>query len=319
MINCKICQKELKSWRALSYHIKLHNLTSKEYYDCFNTRSYCEVCGKPTRFVSISTGYKSACSNRCAAIFSIEKRKHTCLQKYGVDNPAKSSEIRQKISSTTKLHYKPAKNQRGGYSKQTHITKEINAAKYEKEHNCTRIGKLIQQYGQGWLTIKNSISTIHINGYTFVNNADIHKIQDYCKIKSITEDDLYKFVNNLCKAVHNTKSIIKPYELDIYVPSLKLAVEYNSTWYHSVENGCSIDYHLNKSLLCREKGIRLIHIYEFEDLDIQKQLLKDLILGIDNYPKEDFNKNNLIITVPKSTLIYTSNRGYHVYGAGKLY
>ena len=72
-----------------------------------------------------------------------------------------------------------------------------------------------------------------------------------------------------------------------------------------------------KSLLCREKNIRLIHIYEFEDLDQQIKLLQDLILGQDNYPKEDFNKNNLIDSIPKPEIIYQSDR-YTIYGAGPL-
>ena len=92
---------------------------------------------------------------------------------------------------------------------------------------------------------------------------------------------------------------------------------YNGNYWHSSINKHK-NYHLIKSLLCREKGIRLIHIYEFEDLDQQKQLLKDLILGRDNYPKNDFNKNNLINNIPEPEIIY-QNDGYFIYGAGKLY
>ena len=80
----------------------------------------------------------------------------------------------------------------------------------------------------------------------------------------------------------------------------------------------SINYHLNKSLLCRQLGIRLIHIYEFESYQTQLQLLKDLILGIDNYPKNDFNKNNLIKKIPNPEIIYNDGSNI-IYGAGKLY
>lgn len=73
-----------------------------------------------------------------------------------------------------------------------------------------------------------------------------------------------------------------------------------------------------KSLLCRDNGIRLIHIYEFEDLNEQLKLLKSLILGKNNYPKNDFNKNNLILKVPEPEIIYKDNN-YTIYGAGKLY
>ena len=65
--------------------------------------------------------------------------------------------------------------------------------------------------------------------------------------------------------------------IDIYLPDLKLGIEFNGTYWHCIENGTPKDLHLKKSLLCRAKGIRLIHIYEFEDFEKQKKLLKDLI------------------------------------------
>ena len=74
-----------------------------------------------------------------------------------------------------------------------------------------------------------------------------------------------------------------------------------------------------KSKLCRDKNIRLIHIYEFEDLTIQKQLLKDLILGQDNYPKNDYNKNNLLNGFDKVKPEIINTKYEIVYGVGKLY
>lgn len=85
----------------------------------------------------------------------------------------------------------------------------------------------------------------------------------------------------------------------------------------TIHNIKSKEYHLNKSIKCRQKNIRLIHIYEFENLDEQLKLLKNLILGIDNYPKEDFNKNNLTNNIPQPEIIYQDNR-LTVYGAGPL-
>jgi hypothetical protein len=69
--------------------------------------------------------------------------------------------------------------------------------------------------------------------------------------------------------------------------------------------------------MCRNKCIRLIHIYEFEDFNIQIYKLNSLLNGIDLYNEKDFNKNNFG-KIPKPVLIHTSERNYHVYGAGKL-
>lgn len=82
--------------------------------------------------------------------------------------------------------------------------------------------------------------------------------------------------------------------------------------------GTAKNYHLKKSLTCRDKGIRLIHIYDIEDFDKQCQLLLQLINGNDLYNSFDFNKNNLLENIPKPTLIYNDGR-LRVYGAGKLY
>ena len=88
-------------------------------------------------------------------------------------------------------------------------------------------------------------------------------------------------------------------------------------YFHSSLANTPKNYHLEKSLLCREKNIRLIHIYEFEDIDKQISLLQNLILGKDQYAKNDFNKNNLIPSIPNPEIIYNDGR-LVVYGAGSL-
>ena len=53
------------------------------------------------------------------------------------------------------------------------------------------------------------------------------------------------------------------YEIDIYCPELKLGIEYNGDFWHS-NHKKDKNYHLDKSLLAESKGIRIIHIYEYE-------------------------------------------------------
>lgn len=129
------------------------------------------------------------------------------------------------------------------------------------------------------------------------------------------EQQLIDILKDFEISVHN-RNILDHAELDIYIPKLKLAIEYNGNYWHSYPRKDK-NYHLDKSLLCREKGIRLIHIYEFEDFEEQKQLLKDLISGQDNYPKNDFNKNNLIGSIPSNSTFYNTIKG-KVYTAGEI-
>lgn len=177
---------------------------------------------------------------------------------------------------------------------------------------------LIKSYGKSWL--KLDIPKIWVNGKTrAISSRYVPIIEQFILQNKLSQ---YSIVANI-KAVYdgevieNDREAIKPYELDIYLPELKLAIEYNSIKFHSVKNTGNTYYHIKKSIRCRREGIRLIHIYGFENYETQMRLLQDLILGVDNYPKNDFNKNNLTNDIPKPTIIYQDSR-FVIYGAGKL-
>lgn len=93
------------------------------------------------------------------------------------------------------------------------------------------------------------------------------------------QQDLFKFIKDFYPdAVDDTRRIIKPYELDIYIPSLSLAIEYNGLYWHSEEYKQKND-HIHKMKLCNEKGIRLITIFEDEWLKRQDQV-KNFLLSV---------------------------------------
>ena len=60
------------------------------------------------------------------------------------------------------------------------------------------------------------------------------------------------------------RSIIKPYELDLYFPGRKIAIEYNGIRWHSEKFREDKNYHLMKSEMCESVGVKLIHIFEDE-------------------------------------------------------
>ena len=65
--------------------------------------------------------------------------------------------------------------------------------------------------------------------------------------------------------VTNSRSIIAPKELDVYLPELKLAIEYCGLYWHSdVHERITNKYHADKLKACNDLGIRLITIFEDE-------------------------------------------------------
>lgn len=97
---------------------------------------------------------------------------------------------------------------------------------------------------------------------------------------SILENELSEFMVTLgIKFEKNDRTILNGKELDIYIPSKKIAIEFNGLYWHS-EKYIPKDYHLNKTLECEKLGIRLIHIFEDEWLykkEIVKSRLKNLL------------------------------------------
>ena len=79
--------------------------------------------------------------------------------------------------------------------------------------------------------------------------------------------------------INNDRSVLKPSELDIYLPNCNLAIEYNGEYWHSISKS-KLDRE-DKSYLCLLKGITLIHI---EDKEWKKdrteilEIIKQLIL-----------------------------------------
>ena len=105
-------------------------------------------------------------------------------------------------------------------------------------------------------------------------------IKEYNGVSYI-EMSVRNFIESLgCEVVSNNRSILNGQELDIYIPELNIAIEFNGNYWHNSKFRDK-KYHQNKTLACAKKGIRLIHIFEYEwrDDDTQEKL-KAYLKGI---------------------------------------
>lgn len=111
---------------------------------------------------------------------------------------------------------------------------------------------------------------------------------------SLEEKKLAGWMKSICppwlEIINNTLEnykIIKPYQLDIVARDkitheVKLAVEYNGSRWHSLEEGKTLLAQLNKTKRCEEVRIPLVHIYEDEWLGeaLKRTALKDYIKSL---------------------------------------
>lgn len=247
---------------------------------------------------SIKEKQKATCKERYNSEYYFgsndfkNKSKQTCLSKYGIEYIFQSEYFKDKIKKLYLDKYNvdnPSKVD--DIIKQRELTRINNIKKFEQDNNYISISKIINKYGQGWLTIKNELNLIHYGKYTFIQNDELYKIENYYSnhTRSKQEDKLYEYIKSIYSGIiiRDTRSIIKPYELDFYFPELNLAIEYNGMYYHSTNIGYDKYAHLNKTKLCLSKNIILIHIFEYEWLN-NTDICKSIISAT-------LNKYNFII------------------------
>lgn len=247
-----------------------------------------------------------------------EKIKQSNLKKYGFENPAKSeliktkikitnnerygcdfglsnSIIREKIKNTCILKYKV--NSTLAYDE--FIKKRLKTSKeiyYNKLLNSDRLkNKVIPEFD---INIYNGVDSknkykwkcVNCNDI-FIDNIDDGRIPRCLKCYPINntsnlELEVFEFIKSLNVSVENSnRTIISPYELDIYIPVHNIAIEFNGLYWHSEYNGKDENYHLNKTKLCNDKQIKLIHIFEDEWInkpEIVKSILKSKLRLISN-------------------------------------
>lgn len=99
------------------------------------------------------------------------------------------------------------------------------------------------------------------------------------------ETELYNYIASKYNGqiIKSDRTILDGKELDIYLPGLNLAFEFDGLYWHN-EITKSSDYHVSKTNICESKGIQLIHIFEDDWLyksDIVKSRINTL-LGLNN-------------------------------------
>ena len=98
---------------------------------------------------------------------------------------------------------------------------------------------------------------------------------------SVGEEEIYQYLKEIVpneEIRRRDKKTLNGMELDIYIPSKNVAIEYDGIRWHSEEFGKDRNYHLSKTDLCLKKGVYLIHVFEDEwlnDSDEIKRLFKE--------------------------------------------
>lgn len=286
------------SIRYLSWLIK-NRYTSVEF-------KYCKHCGKQlTEQQTISGG--EYCCIQCRNKAYGEINKQVFREKYGVDNPSQLTSVKQKKRQTTINHYGVANPLQSEFVQQK--IKQTIQTKYNSDH-CQRVDMIrkqtIKTHRQHYYpTLVSKLAdkqiTLDMTKQQYVESQVLSFKCDRCGIqwqteqsnpqkiycpkcnqfnfKSVQEKQIVQLIKQHYDGtvIENDRSILGGKELDIWLPNLRLAIEYNGNYWHSLQFNNDIDYHNNKTVLCQSKSITLIHVFEYV-WQIDSQLVTNVIL-----------------------------------------
>ena len=255
---CRDCYWEYRRKRSESEYSQVF----KNRVDSTHEVRSCEMCGK--EFVVYKNYKKRFCSDECRIKYQNtsefkEKRISTMIKRYGkksVGNGITPEKI-EEYEAVRKEKYKKLCEE-----------SDLDLIEFLERHillvRCRKCGKEF---------VTNNLS--------YIQYDKIH-----CKYCSPEYKDytpaikIYDLLDSIgVEYLKNDRIVIKPYELDVYIPSKKLAIEVNGNFWHSELCGKDKEYHIKKTKLCDAAGVKLIHVFE-DEIANKWEIVKSRIMSM---------------------------------------
>lgn len=292
------------------------------YYHNLNHRPKCIKCGEQVKFRNrFDKPYGDFCSLTCAnnsKEILIQRQKETISKKYGVNFYPEHKDFIKKQKETKLKKYGNENYNNTDKSKQTKLLIYGN----ENYNNIDKLKITCQEkYGADNYSKSNSynkqITKKFIESYPDINIVNVKKTgvvikcDDCGEVSEITRQLLYErtkrkynpclkcnplgfnqrsgYETELCDFLSDMgitleKNVRVPntkYEIDVLLPEYNIGIEFDGLYWHN-ELFKDTNYHLNKTIICNDNNINLIHIFEDEWIykpEIVKSIIKNK-LGI---------------------------------------
>jgi very-short-patch-repair endonuclease len=199
--------------------------------------------------------------------------KQTIREKYGVEHVSQNKNVAAQISSTNidKFYYSIVSGSRLDGQAVPLFTRE--------EYKGTR-GINDEQ-----LFYKFKCTSCDVCFDAVLEDGKVPKCQRcYPSVRSRPELEILEFLKEHlpidCEIKQNDRQLISPLELDFYIPSKNVAIEFDGIVWHSEFFGeKEKKYHIHKTKMAADKGVKLIHIFENEWV-VSKNIVKRKILNL---------------------------------------
>lgn len=252
-----------------------------------------------------------------------QNRERIVKAKYGVINVSQLSEVKEKKAHNPKIHGKEAIQKRTQTNRLKYNGRGCNYDKISEEvfkkYGVYNISSLYsikklksnnpnfdiynnKELLEKYIKEKNIINSLDLSKHLQLSPSQLgKKLKEFDLRKQLKADSSFfeiqieRFLKGLnITYIKDEREKIKPLQLDFYIPDYNLALELNGIYWHS-DLFKKEKYHFYKSQKCEEQGIRLIHIFEYEDLD----KIKLFLINIFNEKRKIFARKCELRTISK--------------------
>jgi hypothetical protein len=182
-------------WKAINDHISIDYIKFKEKFYLYDNKIHnipkC-YCGNPVKFIDMKKGFREFCSKKCVygSKKVKKKRKETSISRYGVDNPSKSSKVKNKVTETNKEKF--GHDWATQNDKVLKSIKETNLKKYgvdnpsklkeiREKAKSTMVDKYGVEYAMHSPIIKENLKEYFIEKFGVDNPLKVKKTRDKIK------------------------------------------------------------------------------------------------------------------------------------------
>lgn len=126
----------------------------------------------------------------------------------------------------------------------------------------------------------------------------LHQLNSSKQEKEI-RDFIHSFYDG--KVEENNRDIIPPYELDLFYPEKKIAIEYHGSYWHS-DIYKKKTTHYQKFFLCRKLGIRLLSVYS-QDWEYKREKVDQILRDSFSKPEVIYARKCIVKEITKKERI----------------
>ena len=213
-----------------------------------------------------------------------EKVKKGNLEKYGIEHVSQTKLVKDKIKDTRIKNGNPFNDLSFKNEWISNFIKRKEKYYLEKNFEIIDYKMDIQNGSEFCLKVDTCDHKFNIKYDLFRQRYKNDQIvcticNEVDSLTSTCENSIFTFLNDNYKGEIrvSARDIINPKEIDIYLPELKIGIEFNGLYWHS-EKFKNRKYHYEKYISCLERGIHLIQIWE-DDWKYKNDIVKSILLN----------------------------------------